>query len=41
MFKRLLEHLYRKRDKERYSAIKKRWEVEQLKAEIEKAKRFK
>ncbi len=41
MFEWLIEHLYRKRDKERYSAIKKRWEVEQLKAEIEKAKRLK
>lgn len=41
MFKRLLEHLYNKRDKERYAVIQKRWKMEQLKAEIEKAKRLK
>lgn len=41
MFKRLLEHLYHRRDKERYAVIQKRWQVEQLKGEIEKAKRLK
>lgn len=41
MLKKILEVLYRKRDKERYAVIQKRWQVEQLKAEIEKAKRLK
>lgn len=39
MLKKILEVLYRKRDKERYSVIQKRWQVEQLKAEIERVKR--
>lgn len=41
MLKKILEGLYRKRDKERYAVIQKRWQVEQLKGEIEKAKRLK
>lgn len=39
MFKRLLEHLYHRRDKERYAVIQKRWELEQIKAEIERVKK--
>ena len=37
--KKIIELLYRKRDKERYAVIQKRWELEQMKAEIERVKK--
>lgn len=39
MLKKILEVLYRKRDKERYIVMQKRWELEQIKAEIERVKK--
>jgi hypothetical protein len=38
MLKKIIDHLYHRRDKERYRVIQKRWEVEKLKEQLRELK---